>query len=176
MLNRIGFSKTDYGSFELKSNASLKDIKWPKVGATCNFISFWGALDFNVRSLNPSEKKDLRAKYKFKYNNQLPVTGWQLYSTEMLESGSFGKNPLNKIGSIWKSLEISEQDLWKEKAKIENEKRVEANEPAILEALENKDFLALSEHEFKKYNPEDMYIYKYELSVLRLNITKKILS
>ena len=92
----------------------------------------------------------------------------------MLESGKI--KTLNVIGSKWKSLPKSEQDLWNEKAKIENEKRSEANEPAILEALNDKEFLALSAHEFLKFKPKDMYIYRYELSVLRLNITKKILS
>lgn len=131
------------------------------------------------QSLIQTEKKDLRSKYKFEYNNLMPLTGWNLYSTEMLDqlkSGSVGKNPLNVIGSMWKSLPESERDLWKEKAKTENEKRSEANERAILEALKDKEFLALSAHEFLKYKPKDMYIYKYELSVLRLNITKKILS
>ena len=83
---------------------------------------------------------------------------------------------MNEIGSKWKSLPESEKDLWKEKAKTENEKRAEANEPAILKALKDKEFLALSVHEFSKYKPKDMYIYKYELSVQRLKITKKILS
>ena len=126
--------------------------------------------------MNHPKKKELSSKYKFEYNNQVPLTGWNLYSTKMIESGSFGYRPLNKIGSMWKSLPESEQDLWKEKAEIENEKRSKANEPAILEALKEKEFLALTSHEFLKYKPRDMYIYKYELSVLRLNTTRKILS
>ena len=155
MLNRIEFLKTVYG---------------------------FSTLLLLTRSLIQTEKNDLRSKYKFEYNNRSPFTGWTLYSTEMLESGSVGKNQesggktLNEIGSKWKSLPESEKDLWKEKAKTENEKRAEANEPAILKALKDKEFLALSQHEFLKYKPKDMYIYKYELSVQRLKITKKILS
>ena len=146
MLNRIEFLKTVYG---------------------------FSTLLLLTRSLIQTEKNDLRSKYKFEYNNRSPFTGWTLYSTEMQESG--GKT-LNEIGSKWKSLPESEKDLWKEKAKTENEKRAEANEPAILKALKDKEFLALSVHEFSKYKPKDMYIYKYELSVQRLKITKKILS
>ena len=146
MLNRIEFLKTVYG---------------------------FSTLLLLTRSLIQTEKNDLRSKYKFEYNNRMPFSGWTLYSTEMQESG--GKT-LNEIGSKWKSLPESEKDLWKEKAKTENEKRAEANEPAILKALKDKEFLALSVHEFSKYKPKDMYIYKYELSVQRLKITKKILS
>lgn len=146
MLNRIEFLKTVYG---------------------------FSTLLLLTRSLIQTEKNDLRSKYKFEYNNRSPFTGWTLYSTENQESG--GKT-LNEIGSKWKSLPESEKDLWKEKAKTENEKRAEANEPAILKALKDKEFLALSVHEFSKYKPKDMYIYKYELSVQRLKITKKILS
>lgn len=122
-----------------------------------------------------AQQKDLRSKYKFEYDNQIPLTGWNLYSAKMLESGSFGYKPLKIIGSVWLSMSESERGVWKEKAKIENEKRSEANEPAILEAIKNKEFLALSYHEFKKYKPNQEYIYKYELSVLRLKTTKKIL-
>ena len=101
-----------------------------------------------------------------------------LYSTEQMGSKSFAnkQHALKEIGPIWKSLPESERNHWEEKAEIENEKRAEANRPAILEALKNDDILALTNHEFKKYKPNQQFIYLNALSVLRLNITRKILN
>lgn len=70
----------------------------------------------------------------------------------------------------------SEREHWGEKAEIENTKRAKANMPAILEALENNDLLALTSYEMSKYSPEQKHLYSYELNVLRLKITKKVLN
>merc|ERR1712235_186648 len=108
-----------------------------------------------------SHQENLRSKYNFEYNNQYnTVNGWLLYSTEQMGSTSFAnkQHALKEIGPIWKSLPESERNHWEEKAEIENEKRAEANRPAILEALKNDDILALTNHEFKKYKPNQQFI------------------
>merc|ERR1712235_174515 len=101
-----------------------------------------------------SHQKDLRSKYKFEYNDKRNVTGWALFSSEQLKSGSFdGHLITSRISHSWQSLTESEREHWREKAEIENTKRAEANMPAILEALENNDLLALTSYEMSKYSP-----------------------
>ena len=93
-------------------------------------------------------------------------------------SGSFANKQyaLKEIAPIWNSMPESERNHWEEKAEMENEKRIDANRPAILEALKNDDILALTSHEFRKYKPNQQFIYLNALSVLRLNITRKVLN
>merc|ERR1711962_7463 len=123
-------------------------------------------------------QKELRKKYNFEYGNWIAVSGKDLYMKAVVSADS----------SLWSALPESEKDVWREKAKIENVKREKANEPAILEAINNNDIIALSETEYSRYHKDAKYtfpkgngyrapyIYNYELNCLKLKITKQILN